>query len=74
MLKSNTSLIETTCLLFTSEYFDKLMHERQGFEVSNAQTWRPIPASRLWPKKVENFTFEWLQLLVQTCYQQVFDW
>ena len=24
-------------------------------------------------KKVENFTFEWLQLLVQTCYQQVFD-
>ena len=25
-------------------------------------------------KKVENFTFEWLQLLVQTCYQQVFDW
>ena len=35
---------------------------------------RPIPASRLWPKKVDNFTFEWLQLLMQTCYQQVFDW
>ena len=37
-------------------------------------TKRTIPASRLWPKKMENFTFEWLQLLVQTCYQQIFDW
>ena len=25
------------------------------------------------PKKGESFTFEWLQLLVQTYYQQVFD-
>ena len=37
----------------------------------NGLLW-PIPASRLWPKKVENFTFEWLQLLVQTCYQKIF--
>ena len=40
----------------------------------NIKLYWPIPASRLWPKKVENFTFERLQLLVQTCYQQVFDW
>ena len=25
-------------------------------------------------QKSGNFTLEWLQLLVQTCYQQVFDW
>ena len=31
---------------------------------------RSIPASRLWPKK---FTFEWLQLLVQTCYHFLID-
>ena len=56
-------------------FLDQLLHpyEFYGRGMSVIPFW-PIPASRLWPKKVENFTFEWLQLLVQTCYQQVFDW
>ena len=44
----------------------------------NAKFKGPIPGLRLSfsfvTKKVENFTFQWLQLLVQTCYQQAFDW
>ena len=52
------------------------MIEKTSLTAHNWQKWkksiRPIPTSRLWPKKRGKFHFEWLQLLVQTCYQPNF--